>query len=229
MAVTNSTFGGNRAGDHGGAIYNGSGTLTVTNSSLSGNTAPSGSGGAISSIGTATVSNSILAGSSGGNCSGTIADGGYNVSDDGSCVFGTSTGANGKTIGDNVNPVLDPGGPQNNGGPTYTIALEFMSPAIGAIPRADCPATDQRGDPRPAPGQTGCDIGAYEGSEELVVSPSQLNFGTVSVGSTGASQTSTLTSEFGDDDVDFLGSFITANFVETGQHLPRYFGATSIL
>jgi hypothetical protein len=51
----------------------------------------------------------------------------------------------------------------------------------------------------------------------LVVSPSKLNFGTVSVGTTSASQTATITSEFNDDTVDFLATFILANYVETGS------------
>src|SRR5208282_5967042 len=78
---------------------------------------------------------------------------------------GTSTGANGKTIGDNVNPLLDPSGLQSNGGPTETIALQSCGPAIAAIPPSSCTVnTDQRGFGRPAPGQTACDIGAFEGS-----------------------------------------------------------------
>jgi hypothetical protein len=51
----------------------------------------------------------------------------------------------------------------------------------------------------------------------LVVNPSTLNFGTVSVGATSASQTVTITNEFNDDAVDFFASFISANFVETGS------------
>ncbi|MBI5536512.1 MAG: hypothetical protein HY898_27570 [Deltaproteobacteria bacterium] len=45
---------------------------------------------------------------------------------------------------------------QDNGGPTWTMALGSGSPAIGA--GADCPATDQRGHAR----QGGCDIGAFQ-------------------------------------------------------------------
>ena len=44
-----------------------------------------------------------------------------------------------------------------NGGPTPTIPLLPGSPAIGRS--GDCPATDQRGSPRPA---LGCDAGAFE-------------------------------------------------------------------
>lgn len=56
-----------------------------------------------------------------------------------------------------------------------------------------------------------------EGLEQLVVNPSKINFGTVSVGTTSTSQSATITSEFNDDTVDFFGTFVTANFVETGS------------
>jgi hypothetical protein len=49
----------------------------------------------------------------------------------------------------NTDPKLDPGGLQNNGGPTQTIALLSTSPAIDHIPASTCPATDQRGNPPP--------------------------------------------------------------------------------
>src|ERR1019366_183504 len=109
--------------------------------------------------------NSILAHSSGGNCSGPVTDGGYNISDEDTCGFAGTNVTTGQTIGDNVNPLLASNGLQNNGGPTQTIALEPNSPAIAAIPIAhQCPATDQRGDPRPNPEgpATACDIGAFE-------------------------------------------------------------------
>jgi predicted outer membrane repeat protein len=162
LTVTNSTFSGNSAGGLGGAIN--SNAATITNSTFSGNSASVGD----SVVGGATVSNSILSASSGTNCDGTITDDGYNISynssgSDTSCGF-SGTGANGDTLGDNVNPLLAIAGLANNGGPTDTIALQGNGPAIAAIPSASCTATttDQRGDPRPAPGKTACDIGAYE-------------------------------------------------------------------
>ena len=184
LIVTNSTFSTNSASYYGGGIYNG-GTLIVTNSTFSGNSASLGGGG-IYNGGTATVSNSILANEdTGGNCSGTITYGtksGYNISDDGTCVFGTtSTGANGDPIGDNVNPLLATDGLQNNGGPTETIALQATSPAVAAVPRAYCTVTtDQRGAPRPAPGYTACDIGAFEYGG-VVPSPSRITSMTLTV------------------------------------------------
>jgi CSLREA domain-containing protein len=165
LSVNNSSFSGNQANEfQGGAIFLDSGIVSVSNSTFLYNSATSGAdiyqrGGSI------TLTNSILGNSSaGGNCFGTVTDGGYNISDDTTCGFDTSTGATGQTIGDNVNPLLDPNGLQNNGGPTQTIALLSNSPAISAIPPAQCPATDQRGASRPATGQNACDIGAFEGS-----------------------------------------------------------------
>lgn len=57
-----------------------------------------------------------------------------------------------------ANPLLGP--LANNGGETDTMALPTGSPAINAGDPTLCPATDQRGLPRPQLG--GCDIGAFE-------------------------------------------------------------------
>jgi hypothetical protein len=168
MAVTNCTFSGNVSAS-GGAIHSDHGG-TVTNSTFAGNSAGTSAAGAavLANNSTITVTNSILASSTGLSCgvsgSGVIGNGGDNISDDSSCGFGSSTGANGDTIGDGVNPLLDSGGLQNNGGPTDTIALQATSPAVNAVPIANCPPTDQRGDPRPDPGDksNACDAGAFE-------------------------------------------------------------------
>ena len=92
------------------------------------------------------AANTIIDGSSGANCAtsngGTITDGGNNLSDDGTCGFS----------GDNTNALLDPAGLQNNGGPTKTIALQSLSPALDAYNNNGCGttiATDQRGILRP--------------------------------------------------------------------------------
>jgi Right handed beta helix region/Chlamydia polymorphic membrane protein (Chlamydia_PMP) repeat len=155
LTVTNSTFSGNS----GGAIYvGGDGPLMVTNSTFSGN----GGGGIYNDGGPLTVvTNSIVANSTaGGNCAGSITDGGHNIDDDGSCgLSGTSLS--------NTNPMLDPGGLANNGGPTQTIALLAGSPAINAGDESACAAPpvnnlDQRGYVRPGAGATSCSIGAYE-------------------------------------------------------------------
>jgi len=177
--VTNSTFSGNRASGFstgesffpglGGAIFN-AGTLAVTNNTFSGNSASRG-GAIFNSSGGATVTvvNSILANStSGENCSGAITDGGHNIDDATTCGFsGTNCASTTGTSFCNTNPLLDPAGLANNGGPTQTIALEALSPAINAGDETVCAAPpvnnlDQRGFVRPGMGATKCSIGSYE-------------------------------------------------------------------
>jgi predicted outer membrane repeat protein len=169
LNVTSSAFSGNDSAG-GGVIENDSGgTLTVTNCTFSDNSLAGVFAGDIYNLGSSSLKSTILAGSRqvsvgpADNCSGTIADGGYNISDDASCAF-SATGSRNST-----NPLLDPAGLQNNGGPTETIALVSGSPAIDAIPLGDCTDqeshpinTDQRGALRPDAGEVSCDIGAYE-------------------------------------------------------------------
>jgi hypothetical protein len=153
LIVTNSTFPGNSASD-GGAIYNHmSGTLIVTSSTFSGNSPDATS----NYFGFATLTNTIVAQSAFANCTtGTITDGGHNLDSDGSCGVGPAT-----------DPMLDPAGLANNGGPTQTIALLLGSPAIDAGDQTVCTAApvknvDQRGYLRPGMGATRCSIGAFE-------------------------------------------------------------------
>jgi cysteine-rich repeat protein/predicted outer membrane repeat protein len=156
VRVNNTTITGNSAADYGGGVAN-SGTLTVSNCTFSGNSGREAGG--IWNTGTLTVTNTILANSTqGGNCGGgfTITDGGHNLDSDGTCGVGPVT-----------DPILDPAGLKNNGGPTQTIALLPGSPAINAGDRevcADPPVNglDQRGYVRPGRGAANCSIGAYE-------------------------------------------------------------------
>ncbi|MDO8430928.1 MAG: choice-of-anchor Q domain-containing protein [Candidatus Binatus sp.] len=121
----------------------------------------------------------VVTRNAGGNCaitSGGTSSTGYDISDDNTCSFGSPVGANSKTLGDKVNPLLSASGLQNNGGPTKTIGLQSISPAIDAIPTgsANCPGADQRGAPRPdsEDGVGGaCDIGAFEYGTFLVPTP----------------------------------------------------------
>ena len=174
LTVNTSTFSGNSAADGGGIFASNTSTsdetTSVISSTFSSNSA-SNSGGAVENAGgPLTISDSILANSTSGlNCSGTISANSLNISDDKSCGFGSSNkAANGLLVGDSINPLLDPNGLQDNGGPTQTIALQSTSPAVDAIPNEGsegCPGLDQRGDPRPdaedVPGGA-CDIGAFE-------------------------------------------------------------------
>jgi hypothetical protein len=168
LTVNNSTISGNTTGStqfgnagFAGGIYNdNAGKLTVNNSTVSENIA--GSVGGIYGFGTETLQNSIVAYNSPGNCDATITSQGYNLSDDGSCDFDGPGDLN------NTDPMLGP--LQNNGGPTQTQALLSGSPAIDSGNPGGCTdgqghllKTDQRGQPRPNPEDTGgCDRGAYE-------------------------------------------------------------------
>jgi hypothetical protein len=64
----------------------------------------------------------------------------------------------------NTDPLLGP--LQDNGGPTWTHALLYNSPAIDAGDPVNCTPTDQRGVARPIDGDSDgtavCDIGAVE-------------------------------------------------------------------
>ncbi len=200
MQVTNSTFYENDAltydNTFGGAIYVAGGavcsgvggavcggilgaSLELTNSTFEHNYAKTGS--AIYNEGTADVKGTIFADhldhagtgvvSPVGNCAGIsappVTDENYNISVDDSCGFTAASSLNNVTAAE-LN--LDPLGLQNNGGPSFTVALESGSDAIGRIPVANC--TQQDGDPletdqrlfgRPDPYYPlGCDSGAYE-------------------------------------------------------------------
>lgn len=164
LKVTNSTFSGNDGSLAGGGINSYGGPLEVVNSTFSGNRAYDGGGGIAASSfsgGPATLRSTIVVNNPIGDiCSGTIIDGGHNIDDDGTCGFTGATGSLPST-----DPLLDPDGLQDNGGPTKTIALRPASPAINAIPQgtngcATDISTDQRGVKRPQGGK--CEIGSFE-------------------------------------------------------------------
>lgn len=187
LTVTGCTINGNTAGSSspaGGGIFNGtSSTLTVINSTIQGNTAIGGDGGGVANqasatfvnatisgnganagggiantvTGTLNLTNTIIAGSTGGgdcNNSGTLGTNDHNLIQDGSCSPLIS--------GD---PKLGP--LQNNGGPTFTQALQIGSPAIDAGDDAVLGDPldlqfDQRGFGFPRKACQHVDIGAYE-------------------------------------------------------------------
>jgi len=167
LSVTNSTFSGNSAGASGGGALFSGGTARLTNCTLSDNggatvicfpcgPVPGGCGGG----GPVTVTNTIIAESTGWSCTWVwnLIDGGHNLQ-----FPDTSCGA---TI-PSLDPLLDPAGLQDNGGPTQTIALLPGSPAINAGDPDVCAkppvnGIDQRGFARPGTGHTQCSIGAYE-------------------------------------------------------------------
>lgn len=162
--LVNSTISVNNGQLAGGGIFvNASGTLTGTNLTIShnGTTAPGGVGGGIFNNGEVELRNSIVADSSaGGDCGGSnpVTSLGHNLAGDNTCGFS----ATGDLVA--TDPRLGP--PADNGGATLTRSLPADSPAIDAGDSRTCPATDQRGAPRPADGdgdgRAVCDIGAYE-------------------------------------------------------------------
>jgi hypothetical protein len=187
LTLTSSTVSGNSA-NRGGGVYQGGGTVMLTNSTVSANTASEGGGIYSDGSGPVTLTNSTVSGNSAGSGSAillnpldrfpivtttaTLMDGacaqqgaatwtsnGYNVESPGnSCRFDQATDQFDVTAAElNLGPL------QDYGGPTETHALLPGSPAINRIPEADCEVnTDQRGEPRPEPGGTDCDVGAFE-------------------------------------------------------------------
>jgi hypothetical protein len=146
LTVINSTFSGNFANtagpSRGGAIYNdGSAMLTVNNSTFSGNSAYQG-GAIYNGSGTLTIRDTILNGGELGenlyNSAGSVSSLGYNLSNDSGSGFLTATGDQ-----INTDPMLGP--LQDNGGPTFTHALLTGSPAIDAGKNFTAGTTDQRG------------------------------------------------------------------------------------
>lgn len=184
MVIANSTISGNEAqgGYGGGGILNG-GTLTLSFVTVAYNSANAGGGGIrTTGVGTTRVKNSIVAGNSpGGNCSGSLIPLGGNLDDDGTCFGGTGT------------PSINLGPLQNNGGLTWTHALQFGSTALdAAVDCADAFGTavgeDQRGIARPQPTGGGCDAGAYEARRfTLTISKTGTGTGTVVSTPTGVS------------------------------------------
>jgi hypothetical protein len=188
LTVTNSTFSGNSAGRHGGAIWlltphtatfanctfqgNGagvfggalaivSGIVTITNLTIAENRAGSWGGGIWSGVPTATVTNTILS-----HNTGTDPWNGHNSNrtfpGGGWNLQWPPTRPNGSLDTPVTVGVVfaDPRllSPAANGGPTLTMALPAGSPAVDTGLPLWAPALDQRG-----LGRVGApDVGAYE-------------------------------------------------------------------
>lgn len=154
VTVNNCTFSGNFSSRLGDAIYlsettSGTTVLQIGNSILA-------SGDPDFNISTDNISGGTV----------TVTSNGNNLSDDAACGVdpcndaGTGPGGLLNHVGDkrNTNPLLDPAGLLNNGGPTQTIALQPTSPAINAGNDATAPGRDQRYYTRSGIS----DIGAFE-------------------------------------------------------------------
>jgi hypothetical protein len=179
VTLENSTLSGNTARFGGGGIYNDyfvrnlttyMGTATLHNSTIARNTVTSGLGGGIRNEGILELSRSLISGNKGRfgieiyhntHFSGGVAADNFNLFGAGnySGVEGFTPGASDIVPAVGVSKIIGPLSP--NGGATKTHRLVIHSPAINEAPvDAECPATDQRGYPRPA--GAGCDIGAFE-------------------------------------------------------------------
>jgi CSLREA domain-containing protein len=180
LTITNSTLSGNSAVSYGGGIFS-QNFVEINNSTLSGNSAGIDGGGIYNSAGgspTLSIGGTILTSTGSNitnNSNGMVTSLGYNLSSDAAGGDGT-TGPGGflNATGDqrNTNPMLDPNGLQDNGGPTLTIKLQSGSPAIDKGKNFSGSNTDQRGagfartfdNPSIAnvSGGDGTDIGAFE-------------------------------------------------------------------
>jgi PKD repeat protein len=184
-SLTNVTFSTNTA-HYGGGLMNATGSGPIlTNVTCTDNSADFSGGALFNDASSSSIINTILWGNlpneiektNGGTAAITysVVQGGY-----------SGTG----------NIIADPklGGLADNGGLTWTHALQAGSPAIdaGNPDPSTCPATDQRGVSRPQ--GVGCDIGAYEfeitntitadfsGSPTSGVAPLQVTFTNLSSG-----------------------------------------------
>lgn len=168
LALTNSTVSGNvrnacglACGETGAGIYLRMGSGEVLNSTIAHNTRPEPAREEVGPdlAGALKVRNTIVSRASGetASCAGATDSLGNNIERENSCGFDQASDK------PNTNPLIIALG--NNGGPTDTHALSTtkfpgISPAINAGDNAACPATDQRGAPRPVGGT--CDMGALE-------------------------------------------------------------------
>lgn len=177
---------GHPTGRGGGVFFNtAAGVLDF--STLADNTAAYGAGLFASE---SHIGRSVVAGNVGGPiCMGLTFSTGYVLEDDsaGTCDRvrrpGDVAGADPK-----LGPLAD------NGGPTQTMALLPGSPAMGAVPAADCGSVDQRGFPRWAAARGVCDVGAYDSG---AAAPAPPTIGTATPGAASASITFTAPSADG--------------------------------
>ena len=165
--VEDSTFSGNLSGVGGGiaVLSGGPSNLDLISSTVANNTAgpPLAGGGLYVQVTTtATVRDTIIAKNSGGDVYGAVdPTSDHNLIGDGTSLTGLTNGTNGNQVGTTASPINPELLPlQNNGGPTFTLALLPESPAIDTGSNSANLTTDQRGEVRvygSAP-----DVGAYE-------------------------------------------------------------------
>jgi hypothetical protein len=159
VTMENCTLSGNSARDFGGALrIESDATVDLTNVTFHGNKSKIGAGGIDRSPdgGVTTLKNVILNKNKQTNCFGALMLEGANLESGDTCGLSAAE-SNIKKMGLK--------GLKANGGSTKTHALKEESPAIDFGVDANCPATDQRGQPRvdvPGVGPRICDSGAFE-------------------------------------------------------------------
>lgn len=176
MSVVNSTVSGNTQFAE-GAVFNASNaTLWLIYSTIAANQTGLNSGGVVNDgslilTGALIADNTMLltptANVDCDNRAGSITDNGYNLVE-----TATNCISNGNTNQVGVDPLL--GMLADNGGSTWTHALQSGSAAIESGNNSDCEGalvnnSDQRGVARPQ--GSNCDVGAYEFAGETAVSP----------------------------------------------------------
>ena len=132
LNITNSTIAGNKGG---AGISLTRLTLNVSNSTISNNEVAGIRNMITGGNGVWTVKSSIIAANAGGfgDVAGAFTSGGFNLIGNPGTSTGFSNGANNDQVGASgspLDPKLDPLGLKDNGGPTFTIALQPDSPAI---------------------------------------------------------------------------------------------------
>jgi predicted outer membrane repeat protein len=212
--LTNVTFSGNPATGSGGGMYNYSSSPTLTNVTFSGNTAASGGGIMNTSSSSSYIRNTILWGNTASDpANAQIAnDSNSNAYVSYSVVQGGYTGSTNIITAD---PLL--GSLGKNGGYTQTIPILEGSSAIDAGNNSVCPATDQRGMPRPQ--GVSCDIGAYEREYIDTTAPTVNQFTTVSISN---SLNIPVTAFAATDDVAVTGYLITTNSTQPAAAAPGW-------
>ena len=178
LTLIDSLMSDNEAEEKGGALYQSTGELHIENSTLSGNSANSTgalhiNGGSAYLTHTSVVGNmkagsnpggiynvggdirlfaTLITDNGGWDCEGSFIDGGYNLTTYSNCGFTQTTSVD-NSSDVMVLPLAD------NGGETWTHALQWGSPAIDTA-GSNSISTDQRGVGRPQ--LSAHDIGAYE-------------------------------------------------------------------
>ncbi|MDM8526641.1 FG-GAP-like repeat-containing protein [Anaerolineales bacterium HSG24] len=169
--IYNTTWSDNQAMSSGGAIYNDT-LLTMTHSTVISNqtldaesdrsdgggifnASPASHSNYIAYIKNSIITNNIDNGGQAPDVDGSFTSLGDNIIGD----LGESSGFGEQDL-IGVDPRLGP--LQDNGGNTLTYALLPDSPAVDATTCDTELITDQRGEPRPNPVSTRCDIGAFE-------------------------------------------------------------------